>query len=145
MSAESTPEAVAREFVDAFNAGDWERFERTLAADVAYEETGTGRHVNGRPDYVELSRGWKTAFPDVVGEVRRVAATGDTVVQDVVWRGTHTGPLATASGEVPATGNHVEVDGCMWYDVGAGEVTRIRHFLDVLAILQQVGALPTPG
>ena len=36
---------IAREQVDAFNNGDWERMRAGLAADARYDELGTQRKV----------------------------------------------------------------------------------------------------
>ncbi len=136
------PTAVAREVVEAFNVADWDRFRAVLADGVVYEESGTGRRVEGTDAYVRLCQGWRQAFPDVTGTVRRVAAGGDTAAADVVWAGSHQGPLETPGGTVPATGRRVEVAATLWVTVRGGQATAIRHHLDVLTLLQQVGALP---
>ena len=60
---------IAREQVDAFNSGDWERLEAGLAADASYNELATQRKVDGPEKIVELFKGWKTAFPDAAGTV----------------------------------------------------------------------------
>ena len=140
--ASAGPETVVRELIDAFSATDWPRFEGLLAQNVVYSETGTGRRVEGVQAYIELCRGWKQAFPDIVGDLGRTAVDKDSVVQQVVWKGTHTGPLPTPAGDLEASGNHVEVEGCMWCLVSDGRVTDVLHFLDVFGLLQQVGALP---
>ena len=62
---------IAEEFLDAFNAGDWSRFRARMAPDVTYQETGTGRSTAGADAYVTLCQGWKEAFPDAVGRLRR--------------------------------------------------------------------------
>jgi steroid delta-isomerase-like uncharacterized protein len=135
------PETVVREFIDAFNAADWGRFAGTLAQAIVYSETGTNRQVEGADAYIDLCRGWKRTFPDVLGDVGRTAVDEDTVIQEVVWKGTHGGPLPTPTGDLDATGNHIEVAGCLWCVVSDGRIADIHHFLDVLAMLQQVGAL----
>ena len=81
------PTAVAREVVEAFNVADVDRFRAVLADGVVYEESGTGRRVEGTDAYVRLCQGWRQAFPDVAGTVRRVATGGDTAAADVVWGG----------------------------------------------------------
>jgi steroid delta-isomerase-like uncharacterized protein len=136
------PAAVAREVVDAFNAADWDRFRAALADGLVYEETGTGRRVAGADAYVGLCRGWREAFPDVTGTIRRAVAEGDTAAAEVAWAGSHRGPLATPGGTVPATGRRVAADATLWVTARGGKATAIRHHLDVLALLQQVGALP---
>jgi steroid delta-isomerase-like uncharacterized protein len=136
------PTAVARELVEAFNAGDWDRFRAVLGDALVYEETGTGRRVDGIDDYVRLCQGWRQAFPDVTGTVQRAVAGGETVAEEVVWMGHHQGPLETPGGTVAATGQRVEAAATLWVTVHGGKATAIRHHLDVLALLQQVGALP---
>ena len=91
----------AEDWLEAFNAGDWQRFAAGMTPDVVYEETGTQRRVDGVDAYVQLCQGWKQAFPDVRGAIRNVVASGDTVVQEIMWEGTHTGPLEGQVGRCP--------------------------------------------
>ena len=99
---------LAREQVDAFNKGDWERVRAGLAPDCRYDEFGTQRKVEGSEKIVELFKGWKQAFPDAVGTVTSAVASGDKAALEVTWKGTHTGPLATAEGTIPASGKRQE-------------------------------------
>jgi hypothetical protein len=55
---------AAAELIDAFNEADWSRLRPLLASDLVYDETGTGRRVEGADAYVALLDGWKAAFPD---------------------------------------------------------------------------------
>ena len=95
---------IAREQVDAFNSGDWERVQAGLAADAHYDELGTQRTLDGPEKIVELLKGWKVAFPDAAGTVTSAVASGTTAALEVTWKGTHTGPLETASGTIPPSG-----------------------------------------
>ena len=133
---------AAADLIHAFNEADWYRYRTRFTSDVVYTETGTGRRVDGADAYVELSQGWKEAFPDVSGTIRRAVASDGTVAQDVLWEGTHTGPLQTPTGTIEPTGNRVTIPGTMWYAFDGDKARQIDHHLDVLAILQQVGALP---
>jgi len=142
--AEGGTVQVAGELVAAFNAADWPRFRATLADDLVYEEAGTGRRVEGGDAYLQLSRGWKEAFPDAAGAVRTVLADGETVAQEIEWTGTHTGPMAGPAGPIPASEKRVRVAGTLWYTLREGKVRSLRHHLDVLTLLQQIGALPAP-
>ena len=67
---------VAREQVDAFTSGDWERVRAGLASDSRYHELGTERKVDGPEKIVELFKGWKQAFPDAAGTVTSAFASG---------------------------------------------------------------------
>ena len=136
---------IAEDFLDAFNAGDWPRFAARLAPDVAYQESGTGRSTRGADAYVALCRGWKAAFPDAAGALHRAVASGDTVAQEVTWEGTQAGPLPTPSGTLPASGRRIAVPATLWLTLRDGRATAIHHHLDLLAMLQQLGAIPAPA
>lgn len=133
---------IAHELVEAFNAGDWDRFRAVLSPALIYVETGTGRRAEGIDAYVELCQGWREALPDVRGTTLRVVASGETVAEELMWTGTHTGPLETPSGTIPATGRPIEAPATLWYTVREGKVTAVTHHLDVLTLLGQIGALP---
>ena len=135
---------LAADFVDAFNRADWPRFQAMMAPDVVYQETGTLRRVQGDARYVELCQGWKQALPDVTGTIERSLAEGSTVAQELTWQGTHTGPLPGPGGTLPATGKVVQVQASFWLTSQGGRVTEAHHHLDVLSLLQQLGALPSP-
>jgi steroid delta-isomerase-like uncharacterized protein len=134
--------AVANEFIDAFNEADWERFSATCSADVVYEEKGSNRTVRGVDAVLELAKGWRAAFPDVRGKISNTTASGTTAALEITWLGTHTGPLELPSGTLPATGKAVEFDGVQVFVVEGGKVTQMRHYLDLLTMLTQVGAIP---
>jgi steroid delta-isomerase-like uncharacterized protein len=141
--ADNDPTAVANELIDAFSVGDWARFRATLDPDVVYEETGTGRRTEGADAYVALCQGWRDAFPDGRGTVVRAAVDGPVVAQEVTWEGTHEGALVAAGGAVPASGRTISVAGTMWYTMRDGRASAIRHHIDVLTMLGQIGALPS--
>ena len=136
---------VAEDFIAAFNAGDWSRFRARLAPDIAYEETGTGRSTAGADAYIALCQGWKDAFPDASGTIRRAVTSEGIVVQEVTWEGTHTGAIPTPGGTLPASGKRIAVGATLWLTLHDGRATEIHHHLDVLTMLQQLGAIPAPA
>jgi len=139
------PTKVADELVDAFNRGDWERLRAQVTQDIVYQETGTGQRVQGVDAYLQLCQGWKQVFADVRGTVNNTVATGGTVAQELTWEGTHTGPLVGPGGTVAPTGKRVSVLGTMWYMVEGDRVRQIRHHLDLLTLLQEIGVVPAPA
>lgn len=135
--------AVANEFIEAFNDADWGRFAATCSADVVYEEKGSNRTVRGLDGVLEAAKGWRAAFPDVRGKIFNTTAAGTTAALEITWIGTHSGPLELPSGTLPATGKAVEFDGVQIFIVEGGKVTHMRHYLDLLTMLTQVGAIPS--
>jgi steroid delta-isomerase-like uncharacterized protein len=133
---------TATELTNAFNEADWDRARSMLTPDAVYSETGTGRRVEGFDAYVELLKGWKEALPDARGTIGRSLAGDGTVAQEVLWEGTHTGPMQTPNGILEASGNRISVQGALWITFEGDKVREVHHHLDVLSLLQQIGALP---
>ena len=133
---------IAREQVDAFNSGDWERVQAGLASDARYDELGTERKTDGPEKIVELFKGWKQAFPDAAGTVKSTYASGDTAILEVTWKGTHSGPLTTAEGTIPASGKHQETPAAIFFTFEGDKIKESRHYFDSLTLLKQIGAQP---
>lgn len=131
---------VAHQIIDMFSQGDIDGLRKLVDPDVVYEEIGTGRRVQGADAYLELLRGWRQAFPDVAGNVTSGVETGNQVALEVTWAGTHTGPLGTPNGDIPATGKPIEIQASFWCTLRNGKVVQIHNYIDMLTMLQQIGA-----
>ncbi len=133
---------AARGIVEAFNAGDWEAYEAALAPDCVYDEVGTSRSFQGADEIIACLKSWKEAMPDVTGTVNSALATGNSVVLEITWEGTHTGPLEGPSGTVEATGKHQTTRAGWVLEFDDGKNTVSRHYFDMLSFLQQLDVLP---
>ena len=133
---------IAREQIDAFNTGDWERLRAGLASDSRYDELGTQRTIEGPDRIVDLFKAWKQAFPDAVGTITNAVAGGDMVALEVTWNGTHTGPLTTAEGTIPASGKRQETPAAFFFTFVGNKIKASRHYFDSLTLLKQIGAQP---
>ena len=131
---------LARKQIDAFNAGDWEQLRATLASDSRYDELGTQRKIEGPEMIVELFKGWKKAFPDAVGTVTSAVASGNKAALEVTWKGTHTGPLETAEGTLPASGKRQETPAAVFFAFEGDKIKESRHYFDSMTLLKQIGA-----
>jgi steroid delta-isomerase-like uncharacterized protein len=133
---------IAREHVDAFNSGDWERLQAGLTADARYDELGTQRKTEGPEKMIELFKGWKTAFPDAAGTVTSSVCSGNTAALEVTWKGTHTGPLETPTGTIPASGKRQETPAAIFFTFEGGKIKQNRQYFDSMTLLMQIGAQP---
>ena len=133
---------IAREQIDAFNHGDWERLRAGLTADARYDELGTQRKVEGPEKIVELYEGWKRAFPDVVGTVTSAFGNGNLAAVEVTWKGTHTGPLETAKGTIPASGKRQDTPSAFVFTFEGDKIKESRLYFDSMTLLKQIGAQP---
>ena len=123
----------------AFNEKNWGAVRASISPDFVYDEVATNRKVQGVDQVIPLWQGWATAFPDSKATFQRELPSGNTVVLEVTWRGTHSGPLQTPNGPIAATGNRIEVRACMAIEVAGDKAKAQRHYFDMGTLLQQIG------
>jgi|ERR671936_343653 steroid delta-isomerase-like uncharacterized protein len=143
--AEKDPVTIAKESVEAFNSGDYEKTRALTAPDGVYEETATNRRLVGVNDIEQAFRGWRTAFPDAKGTITKAFAFGNTAVLEIVWEGTQRGELSGPLGTIPPSGKRVTVKAAQVVTVEGGKIKETHHYFDMFGMLMQIGAMPTPA
>jgi steroid delta-isomerase-like uncharacterized protein len=134
--------AVAREDLEAFNTGDWDRMRKVITPDSVYVEPATGRRIEGADAIIEANEGWKAAFPDARGTITAEFACDDRVVVEVTWAGTHSGPLQLPTGgSIPPTGRRIETPAAQVCRVEDGKLAEVHHYFDMLGMLEQIGTI----
>src|SRR5687767_255613 len=121
---------ILKKNIEAFNKGDLETFGSTFAPKGRYEEHGTKRVTTTRDEEVDLTRGWRKAFPDARGTIRNIFGTGDQAVAEITWEGTHKGDLESPTGRIPPSGKRVNLPASMVVKVRNGEITESHHYFD---------------
>ena len=131
---------AAKASVTVYNDKDWAGYERILTADAVYDEVATGQRQTGAANIAAVSKAWAGAFPDSKASFDAVHVSGNTVILELTWRGTHRGALQMASGVLPPTGRKLEVRAIQVIEVTPeGKVRSVRHYFDVASMLSQVG------
>ena len=138
--AEADMSQVASEFISALNDADWDRVRALIAPDLSYAENGTRRRADSADAYLEIAKSTKAAFPDFTGTIEATATNEDTVVQRIVWEGTHTGVLNTPAGPVQPSGNRVHVVSSAWSRFEGDTIREIQFHIDALSLREQIGA-----
>jgi uncharacterized protein (TIGR02246 family) len=123
--------------------GDLEGFLELFQPDC--EIVFPGALLRGIDQWREFQRMYLEAFPDGVYEVRHNEPVGDTVFVEGVWSGTHTGPLTTPEGELPATGRRVTVPFALVVTIREGRLATVHNYHDRFEFLTQLGLLPVPA
>ena len=123
----------------AFNDKDWDAAKASLSPDSLYDEVATNRQARGAEQVIPLWQGWATAFPDAKATFQRELVSGNTVVLEQTWRGTHKGPLQTPGGTIPPTGKPIDVRACAVVEVAGERARRQRHYFDMATLLRQIG------
>jgi steroid delta-isomerase-like uncharacterized protein len=139
MSVEEN-KAVVRQFFETFSRNDFAAFEAVTSQDIVYHTAPPGISP-GIQGYRELMGMYHGAFPDMQLTIDDVLAEGDKVVTRFTPSGTHRGELMG----IAPTGKRVSIDGISIVRVAGGKVVEEWDQLDMLGMLQQMGAIPTPG
>jgi steroid delta-isomerase-like uncharacterized protein len=139
MSEQSLIDAAKASTI-AYNNKDWNAAKAALTPDFLYDEVATNRKIQGADEVITAWQGWGAAFPDSKATFDKAHASGDTVVLEVTWRGTHKGPLQTATRQIPATGKAIEIRACQVFEIAGGKAKSMRHYWDMATMLQQIGA-----
>lgn len=129
---------------DAFSRNRYDDVLALAADDIEVVAYAVGQTLHGKEQFRDFFMAFKTAMPDLVIEHTNTIAAGDQVVVEFVAIGTHTGPLMTPAGTVPASGNRVTlhvIEVHQWRD---GKLSRMVNYQDSMSLLVQVGAIPAP-
>jgi steroid delta-isomerase-like uncharacterized protein len=140
VSAEDNNEAVIRRWIEAYN-------ERDLEAEADALAPGFVAHVPAAPGPLEGLEAWRQfsgpfaeAFPDLRLTVEDVVSEGEKVAARVAFRGTHRGEF---QGIAP-TGKELAFSSMEFNRVVGGKVEEHWVELDLLGLMQQLGAVPSP-
>jgi hypothetical protein len=87
-----------------FNGSKWDEFAKCYSPTSVSTAPGLPDARGAAPIVEKHAKLFKTAVPDVTGEQRLTLIGGRLATTIALMRGTHTGPLATPGGTVPATG-----------------------------------------
>jgi len=139
MSIEEN-KALVRRYMDDLN-------KRNLAViDELYDVNYMG-HVAGMEDLhgpeemKQMMTGFLIAFPDLHRAIEDMVAEGDKVVVRLTVTGTHKGDF---QGIAP-TGKQATVTVIAILRIVGGKIVETWELIDMLGVMQQIGAIPTPG
>ena len=137
MSEEN--KALVRRFVEEFwNEGNTTAMDELMAVDAAiHMPTGEVVDLDGLKGFAAT---WRESFPDWHSTFEELIAEGDRVAERWTGRGTHRGELQG----IPPTGKRVEVPGSVFYRIVGGMIVEFRGQLDMMSLMQQLGAVRGP-
>jgi steroid delta-isomerase-like uncharacterized protein len=132
---------AARRHDEAFNAHDPQARTAAMTSDVETVLPGGMRLLGSEQNIGFLQAFWE-ALPDAHIIASNHVAEGDTIALEGTLTGTHTGTFRAPQGDIPATGNPVELRFATVKTVRDGKVASEHLYFDQLDFLQQLGALP---
>lgn len=139
MSVEEN-KAIVRRFVDNVNQANFDGLDELVVSDYVDHNAFPGQEP-GREGLKKAYAMFLAAFPDVYFILEDVIAEGDKVVGRGVISGTHKGEFFG----VPPTGKQVKWTGTRTFTLKGGKLTEGWIDLDMLGLMQQIGAGNAPG
>ena len=141
MSQQSLIDAAKAPII-AYGKKDWDGVRAAIAAGFVYDEVATHRRMEGVDQVIAGWQGWATALPDSKATIGNAFVSGDTVVLEVTWHGTHKGPLQTPTGQIAATGKPIEIRACQVFKIAGDKAQSMRQYFDMETMMQQLGVSP---
>ncbi len=132
--------SLAREYLEAWNRRDWEKFGGLLHVDYSYTG-GDGEKQQGPEAGLAVGQMFVNAFTDGKIEIRKISTTGDVAVVEFTARGTHDGDLMG----IAPTGRRMELPACTVLEFRDGKIHTEREYMDMLHLMQQLGVAPAPA
>ena len=137
---------IDEELVAAANAHDVERIMALVADDVVATNVARPEPMRGKEAYRQFYQHTFDTYTGYTIEVKNRVVSEDQVATEIVFSGTHTGPLALGPGDpIPPTGNKFAADGAYFLRVRDGKIAEVHMHPDIAGFLMQLGVLPTPG
>tara|TARA_B100001179_G_scaffold198472_1_gene157995 strand:+ start:315 stop:740 length:426 start_codon:yes stop_codon:yes gene_type:complete len=130
---------AAKQNIIAYNEKDWDKVAASVTPGYVYDEVPTHRKVEGLAAVLDVWKGWATAFPDSKATIDRAYASGNTVIFEVTWNATHTGPMATPNGEIPATGKSASFRSVLVVEMEGDRASESRQYYDLTTFMSQLG------
>ena len=130
---------VVRQSFEAFDRHDTERIRQLVSS------TNYSFHFSGMPSmdwngHKQLIVAFISAFPDLHHDIVDMVAEGeDKVAVRLHVTGTHKGEFQG----VPQSGKKVSFGGMFFFTIIDGKITEIWVSLDMMGLMQQIGAIPT--
>lgn len=137
MSAEAN-KALVRKYYELLDKGDMDGMMELFSDDVSWRFTGVG--TLDKASLQGLIQGFGEAFPDMQHIIDDQFTEGDMVVTPLTFRGTQTGELQG----IPPSGKQAEVRAINIHRVVAGKIVDAETVVDMMGLMQQIGAIPGP-
>jgi len=132
---------LAQDTVDDFNDRSFRQKAKDVAdANIVIMDKPTGQELHGADGLVQFSEGFVTAIPDLKGKALEHKVNGNKVTTRVRGQGTFTGTLSTPQGNVPGTGNPVDIEYKLEQEFNdAGKLVRFVVDYDMQDFMRQLG------
>ncbi|MFV5701982.1 ester cyclase [Flavobacterium sp. XS2P12] len=136
---EEANKIVMNRFVEFINTADEKLAEELICQNAIFYVPGQPEPMRGPVGYLTIINMMRSGFPDIQWALEDIVAESDKVAARFIMRGTHQGSFFGA----PPTGKSIVVQAMNFYCLSDGQIIEEHGQPDFLALLQQIGAVPT--
>jgi predicted ester cyclase len=137
---EDAMKQIVAEAMARMDSGDLEGFRELI--DPAIVAVFPGAELHGLDEWSSFVQSYIDAFPGGLHELTDLESVGETVFAAGFWKATHTGTFVSPDGDIPPTGNRVELPFSALLVVRDGRIVSIRNHFDRLEFMSQLGLVP---
>lgn len=131
---------IARFYEEVLAGGNLSLIDELTMEDVVDHEEGLPGQPSGREGVKFFVNAMRQGFPDLRAKtIEPTMSDGDLEAARTILTGTHNGEFMG----VPASGSSVEFESIDIIRVSDGKVAEHWGVTDVMALMQQIGALPS--
>ena len=132
--AQNSRKLTSRILLEIWNAKNPSLIEELYSDDcVIHTPDGEVRGIEGSKRLYET---YISSFPDVQFEIQQIVAEGDMASAELVFTGTHKGPLGT----IPPSGHFVKVANHCFFRFADGKLVEQKGVWDSLSLMRQINA-----
>ena len=132
--------ALVGGFYENFNNNDVNAAAAAFSEELETTDPGMGT-VHGIEPFREYLKTFKRAMPDARAVIEQQYESGETVMVEGRFVGTHTGPLAGDDGDIEPTGRSVDLRFADFSRVSDGKIASYHTYYDQVALLSQLGLM----
>ena len=139
MATENKKELM-NSFVKFINTANEQLAKKLISSDAIFYVPGTPEPMRGPAGYIAIVGMMRSGFPDIQWTLEDTVIENDKVAARFTMRGTHDGAFFG----VPPTGKRIEVKAMNFYRFANEQIVEEYGMPDMLGLLQQIGAIPSP-
>ena len=140
MTTAEANKLVMRRFTEFINTASEKLAVELISPDAIFHVPGRPEPMRGPTGYLAIIGMMREGFPDIQWTLEEMIAEGDVVAARFTMRGTHQGAFCG----LPPTEKPIVVQAMNFYRLAGGQFVEERGQPDLLSLLQQIGAVPTP-
>jgi steroid delta-isomerase-like uncharacterized protein len=126
--------------VEDFNSQDADSVANVYAEDAVLHDPQVPEPIRGREAIQESYEAMFRMFPDAKVTMLNRHAEGNLIMYEFRFSGTNEGPIGTPEGDIPPTGQRVEMPMAVFADVDEdGRFADARRYYDVAEMMRQLG------